>query len=167
MNTDLINKLIDVKKLEIRALQGLLPDDSVWDAETESFKPESNFTQFTLQSVKDVASVLGIANADAEAFFHHYNAVDWVNGTGNQITSLQSALMKWQNNPNKPKTTCNSSQCIVCMGIGYKCQPNQDGGKIWLCEQCFKAFRKKSQQAWGYMRLSVIESIVEQGKAKR
>jgi hypothetical protein len=41
---------------------------------------------------------VGMRRADAEAFWAHYAAVDFVDAAGRKITNLRAALLKWKTN---------------------------------------------------------------------
>jgi len=56
--------------------------------------------------------------------------------------------------------------CVVCRAEGKKFQVNGSGKKIYLCDECFEAFRK-IRNNWVNLPLSEIEKIVLEGKAKR
>lgn len=53
---------------------------------------------FTEQMVKDAGITLGMSEDKSLAFYHHYNAQDWLFGSGLKITNLKSAMWRWKNN---------------------------------------------------------------------
>jgi hypothetical protein len=63
-----------------------------------------------LKEVEDAASRVGITEQDARQFFNHYNSQGWRLGNGRPITNLNSALMRWKNNPNKPRPPADEDQ---------------------------------------------------------
>lgn len=61
----------------------------------------------TLAEVKAAAGFLNVNEKEAEQFFHHYNAVGWVDGVGRRITNWQSKLSGWKAT-SEAKTKSNS-----------------------------------------------------------
>ena len=49
----------------------------------------------SLEDVKAKASMVGISEADAEAFWHHYEASGWVDKHGNPVVKWESKLVSW------------------------------------------------------------------------
>ncbi len=64
-------------------------------------KGETGKKTFTLGQCKDAGYIAGITEAEAEIFFHHFNAQGWVRGNGQQIDDLVSAITYWRNNKHK------------------------------------------------------------------
>lgn len=58
---------------------------------------------FTEQNCKDVGICLGMTEPESLVFFHHYNAQDWLFGSGLKIKNLKSAMWRWKNNGYKEK----------------------------------------------------------------
>lgn len=52
----------------------------------------------TEQEVKDIAAIIGVSDEQASRFYHHYNKKGWLDGTGQPITNIHSALVDWRNN---------------------------------------------------------------------
>ena len=68
--------------------------DKVKDKEKDiAFNPAG----FTESQVADTAYVVGLTDAEAVEFFHHYNAQGWKRKNGQQITNLRSAMESWKN----------------------------------------------------------------------
>ena len=59
----------------------------------------------TLEDCIQAATSIGMTKKSIEAFFHHFNAVGWIDAQGRKIKSLSSALAKWKANESnhKPK----------------------------------------------------------------
>ena len=50
----------------------------------------------TLSEVRARASQIGLPDTEAENFFHHYEAINWVSGAGIPVTNWQSKLIGWR-----------------------------------------------------------------------
>ena len=56
---------------------------------------------FTEQQCKDVGITLGMPEEKSLAFYHHYNAQNWLYPYNLPITNLKSAMWRWQKNQYK------------------------------------------------------------------
>lgn len=51
----------------------------------------------TLEQAKERAKFVGVPEADAEQFWHHFNSMGWVDKNGHAIKNWESKLMTWKN----------------------------------------------------------------------
>ena len=56
---------------------------------------------YTEQQVKDTGITLGMAENKSLAFYHHYNAQNWLYPYNLPVTNLKSAMWRWKNNQYK------------------------------------------------------------------
>ena len=52
----------------------------------------------TLEDCIQASATIGMTKKSIEAFFHHFNAVGWIDAQGRKIKNLPSALAKWKAN---------------------------------------------------------------------
>ena len=56
--------------------------------------------------------------------------------------------------------------CIVDRKPGHRFKTNQQGKNVWLCADCYKAWKSRRGNApWGWYLLAEVERIVLEGKA--
>jgi hypothetical protein len=67
--------------------------------EGEGEAPRPPVLRYTYQQVMQAADAVVMKQEDAESFYAHYAAVDFIDGAGRKITSLPHALAKWKANP--------------------------------------------------------------------
>lgn len=60
-----------------------------------SVSTHTNSSHPTLQEVRAAASMTGMPEADAEAFWNHFEAVGWIDKNGHQIVRWQSKMANW------------------------------------------------------------------------
>lgn len=59
----------------------------------------------TLEEVKAYAVTTGTPPAEAEAFFHHYEGVGWIDGAGRKVRHWRSKLVSWKINQIERKSS--------------------------------------------------------------
>lgn len=58
--------------------------------------------------------------------------------------------------------------CVVDRKVGYKYSPDNSGRKVWLCGECYSAWRLKVPRGnWGHLPKNQIEKLVLEGKRTR
>lgn len=119
----------------------------------------SRFIPPSPQEVTDYAASIGF-KLDGEYFCDHYETNGWVRGK-TKMKDWRRAVKTWKHN--KAETTVDSQICIVDHRTGFRYQLNQKGKKVWLCEECRKAFGSGS---WGFLSPPDLERIILANKTK-
>jgi len=68
------------------------------EGEGDGEEPRPPVLRYTYQQVMQAADTVVMKQEDAERFYAHYAAVDFIDGAGRKITSLPHALAKWKAN---------------------------------------------------------------------
>ena len=142
------------------------PYESVPEKEIEKeIEKEKETGRFTPPPLSDVKKYIAENNYKVDAIRWHdfYTAKNWMIGK-NKMKDWKAAVRTWT----RGESVADNKACIVDKKPGVKRQVNSKGDNIWLCTECFAAFRKiRPHGSWTELKPEQITTIVLKGKSQR